>query len=280
MKRVDELGALNRFGKWAAPALAQIAAKPAGARILAYLEAYLAVLQGKGSGSGWDLESEAAVAARCIRRVHPVIVDAGANRGAWSSALHTRIAHLQPSYYLLEPSSGCQEALNALAIPYAHPIQVAVGAREEEATLLSDQSGSEAASLYLRRDTFLQSEQPPRAERVTIRTIDALMAELEIPNIDFLKIDVEGHELAVLQGAKRALESASIRALAFEFGSGQINSRTYFHDFWDLLHPLGYRLYRILPGGRTLAISSYYETLEYFRGVSNYLALQPDRLPD
>jgi hypothetical protein len=63
--------------------------------------------------------------------------------------------------------------------------------------------------------------------------------------------------------------------LTFEFGSGQINSRTFFHDFWDLLQPLGFALRRICPGGRTVPVDEYYEDLEYFRGVTNYLALAP-----
>jgi len=280
MKRVDELGALNRLGKRIAPFLSRIATHPAGTQMLAYLEAYLAVLQGKGSGSGWDLEGEAAVAARCIRRIHPVVFDTGANLGNWSSALNRRIAHLEPAFYLLEPSFACQTALQALAIPNKRIFKVAAGESEGEATLLSDAAGSEAASLHVRRDTYHQHTGKSLAETVPVRTVDGLMTELGIAQIDFLKIDVEGHELAVLHGAQRALESGAIRAIAFEFGSGQINSRTYFHDFWDLLHPLGYSLHRILPGGRLARVPAYYESLEYFRGVSNYVALLPGSLPE
>jgi len=58
----------------------------------------------------------------------------------------------------------------------------------------------------------------------------------------------------------------------FEFGAPNIYSRTFFSDFWDLLTADGFRLDRILPGGRLLRIDSYSEELEHFRGVSNYLA--------
>jgi hypothetical protein len=99
------------------------------------------------------------------------------------------------------------------------------------------------------------------------------MTEYAIDKVDFMKVDVEGHELAVLSGARQMLNSQRIVALSFEFGSGQINSRCFFHDFWDLLHPLGYRVQRICPGGMLLEIEEYYEDLEHFRGVSNYLAV-------
>ena len=75
MKRVDELGALNRAGKRLALLLAPLTARPGVARVLGLLEAFAAVLQGKGSGSGWDMRGEIAVAARLITRTRPVIFD-------------------------------------------------------------------------------------------------------------------------------------------------------------------------------------------------------------
>jgi hypothetical protein len=51
-----------------------------------------------------------------------------------------------------------------------------------------------------------------------------------------------------------------------------VNSRTFFRDFWELLIPLGFEIRRICPGGRTIGVKSYYEDLEMFRGVTNYIA--------
>jgi hypothetical protein len=86
-------------------------------------------------------------------------------------------------------------------------------------------------------------------------------------------MDLEGHELFVLRGAAQALKRGYIRALTFEFGSSNVNSRTYFHDFWDLLSAYGFEIKRIYPGGTVMKVSEYYEDLEYFRGVTNYLAV-------
>jgi hypothetical protein len=88
-----------------------------------------------------------------------------------------------------------------------------------------------------------------------------------------MKIDTEGHDLAVLEGSQLSLEAKRIRALTFEFGSVNINSRTYFRDFWEYLRPLGYKIKRLCPGGRLIPIREYYEDLEYFRSVTNYLAV-------
>lgn len=103
--------------------------------------------------------------------------------------------------------------------------------------------------------------------------IDDVVEEHGLDHIDLLKIDVEGHELSVLKGALNNLQRGRVRALTFEFGSGNINSRTFFHDFWDLLTPLGFRIFRVLPTGRLMPIREYYEDCEYFRGVTNYIAV-------
>jgi hypothetical protein len=89
-------------------------------------------------------------------------------------------------------------------------------------------------------------------------------------------MDIEGHELFALKGALAALGAKRIGALSFEFGAGNVNSRTFFRDFWQLLTPLGYELRRICPGGATTTLFEYYEDLEFFRGVTNYLAVLKD----
>ena len=86
-------------------------------------------------------------------------------------------------------------------------------------------------------------------------------------------MDLEGHELFALNGATTALKLGYIKALSFEFGAGNVNSRTFFRDFWELLTPLGFELRRICPGGVTVPVREYYEDLEFFRGVSNYVGI-------
>jgi hypothetical protein len=48
-----------------------------------------------------------------------------------------------------------------------------------------------------------------------------------------VKMDIEGHELTALKGFGAALDVA--RVLQFEFGGCNIDSRTYFQDFWYFL---------------------------------------------
>ena len=82
---------------------------------------------------------------------------------------------------------------------------------------------------------------------VSMDTMDNFTKKEGITYIDFLKIDTEGSELAVLQGASKLLENKSIGCIHFEFNEMNVISRTFFRDFRKLLHD--YDLYRLLPKG-------------------------------
>jgi hypothetical protein len=81
---------------------------------------------------------------------------------------------------------------------------------------------------------------------------------------------VEGHELSVLAGAKEVLNR--IELVQFEFGGGNIDSKTYFQDFWYFFKNLNFDIYRLTPRG-PIKVSEYSEFLEVFR-PTNYFAVR------
>ena len=109
------------------------------------------------------------------------------------------------------------------------------------------------------------------SETISLDTLDNYCRNNQIGHIDLLKLDVEGHELAVLRGAKKILEDAGIDLLQFEFGGCNIDSRTYFRDFYTLLSPK-FRICRVLTNG-LWPIEAYSESLETFT-TTNYLAVR------
>ena len=150
-------------------------------------------------------------------------------------------------------------------------VKAAVGEKSGKATLYSPQRGSAYAALVPGRDGYVQKMQFS-GEEVDVITIDEFLEAESIERVDFMKVDTEGNDLAVLRGARKSLEAKRVKALSFEFGSANVNSRSFFHDFWDLLHSVEYSIKRICPGGILAPLDEYYEDLEYFRGVSNCLA--------
>jgi FkbM family methyltransferase len=240
--------------------------------IVRYSELGSCMIQGKGTGTGWDIGSEVSVAARLVRTKTPTLLDVGANFGTWS----TQMTELFPAYsklLLVEPQPKCLEAIAKLNFRDSAVCPCAVSDQEGEMKFFTAdrKQGWEAASLFERRETYF-SEVGQSAMVVRVRKLDYIIAEQGLASIDFMKIDVEGADFLALKGAEANLKNHNIKAMSFEFGSGNINSRTFFRDFWDFLRPLGYSISRILPGGKLLKIEEYAEDLEYFRGVTNYVA--------
>ncbi len=104
---------------------------------------------------------------------------------------------------------------------------------------------------------------------VQLKTIDEFLKEEKISHIHLLKIDTEGHEINVLNGAKSIIDSNNVSYIQFEFGGCNIDSKTYFRDFWHLLNDK-YKIYRIVKNGLQ-PINNYEERHEIFI-TTNYLA--------
>jgi FkbM family methyltransferase len=225
-----------------------------------------ALLQGKGAGTGWDINAEVIAALKFIRP-GATVFDVGANKGEWSRAVQKRVGDLR--LFLFEPQATCAPYLR---IDGAVLTQAAVGEADGRAVLHSSGDAAGNASLHIRGETYFAGQTFSPSE-VAVVSIDSFMEDRAIQSVDFMKMDIEGHELFALRGAANALSKGTILALSFEFGGSNINSRTFFRDYWNLLTEYSYEIYRVLPRGRTLRILRYDEDLEYFRGVSNYIAV-------
>jgi FkbM family methyltransferase len=265
-----EQGIFNQIGKKLAIPLSQLVVNAATEDLARLLEAYWCILLGKGAGSGWALDAEINAAKSVIKNSSPIIFDVGANNGEWSLLLHNIFPKSQ--IFLFEPQPACQKLIAAKNIPNSQLIPKAVSSKTGILQLYTTAENSEIASLHQRQDSYFQHNIFTAVDVETI-TLDSVIENYGLACIDFMKMDIEGHELDALNGAIKSLEQRRIKALSFEFGSGNINSRTFFRDFWDLLRPLKYQLYRILPSSRLMPIKEYYEDCEYFRGVTNYIAV-------
>jgi len=107
---------------------------------------------------------------------------------------------------------------------------------------------------------------------VVVSTIDDYCSENAIKHIHLLKIDIEGHELDALAGARRMFDKKSIDIVTFEFGGCNIDTRTFFQDFWYFFSEINMKIFRITPSGYLHPIESYKEIHEQFRTI-NFIAI-------
>ena len=133
---------------------------------------------------------------------------------------------------------------------------------EGEMTLFYDNEGSGLASLYQRQLDYFGIDFSKK-ETVSITTLDNYCSKNKINRIDLLKLDVEGNELKILDGASKMLSKNKITNIQIEFGGCNLDSRTYFRDFWNLLHEKFHVFYILRDSLRE--IERYQETLEIFK---------------
>lgn len=82
-------------------------------------------------------------------------------------------------------------------------------------------------------------------------------------------MDIEGHELKALIGFGRSIHS--IKVIQFEFGGCNIDSRTFFQDFYYFFKNQNFDLFRITPLG-LFSVRDYRERDEYFT-TTNYIGV-------
>lgn len=271
---------MHEIGKFLAKRLSIFVKFTYTERIINSVEIFMAALQGRGAGSGWDVDGEinALVELAQVGRC-PTIIDVGANNGSWSILLSKRLSDRNVSFHLFECAPYCFDDLdkNVGKMSNFHIIKKAVSEYSGRSTLyipnVGYEAGSGLASLHSRRDTSIRHFEYSKME-VDAISIDDYAAQENLNNIDILKIDAEGHELFIIKGAMEMIKQRKINCIFFEFGSGNVNSRTYFRDFWDLISSMHYKLFRILPGGRFLQIIRYTDMCEYYRGATNYVCVR------
>jgi FkbM family methyltransferase len=167
-----------------------------------------------------------------------IIFDVGARNGV--TAMQFSDAFPNARVFAFEPVDEnfrkMQETL--IGKPEIIRRQLALGAKRSRGHIRIDPIHSSTGSLI---DAPTSSSQP-----IEIDTIDNVCEAEHIDQIDFIKIDVEGHELDVLAGAKKMLNSNGIGLIKLE--SAVDPDRQYHTPFvalCDFLFPFGFRLFGI-----------------------------------
>ena len=111
-------------------------------------------------------------------------------------------------------------------------------------------------------------------EKVKIGTLSNYCSENHISNIDFIKIDVEGHELEVIKGGRELFENQRVNMIQFEYGGTYLDSRTFLRDVFEFFSDLNYSFYKLFPFPKLLAhVSSYDVSYENFQ-YSNWIVIR------
>jgi FkbM family methyltransferase len=226
------------------------------------------------SGEVWVLSHVVSEACRGVAA--PVVFDVGANVGDYSLLVKrhipsARVYAFEPAHSTYRQLVGNVAGAGGDIKPYNFGFSDAEKTVELYSYTVEGQEVSLLSSINPRLPTQTVDVRAHASEQIRVQTVDRFCEAEGIARIDFLKLDVEGHELSVLRGARRTLAEGSVSMIQFEFGPADIYSRTFFYDFWSLLSG-GYDIYRIIPGG-IVPVRYYGEHLEIFL-TTNYLAVR------
>lgn len=217
---------------------------------------------------------------RVIPTRAPVLFDVGANRGEMSMALRTafpaaRIIAFEPNPVTYERLVGNVGALGVECV------RAGLGAAEGILRLHTYREDQASGHATVYRDMFrlyegygIDAAADLVEFEVDVQTLDSACRKLGVDALEFLKIDVEGHELKVLEGARAMLGSGRIALIQFEFTDCNVLSRTFMRDFYAALP--GFRFFRLAPSG-LVPMGPYAARLEVFQ-FQNVLAVREDRL--
>lgn len=218
------------------------------------------------NGEEWLLHKELPV----LRGKEGVVFDVGANIGNWSRYCLGVVPDLR--MHLFEPSAYTFKKLQSSEWPIAVKLNnFGLGERKEQLLINIVGDGSGMNSIHQRHGAkHVEIEAGMSTEAIQIQTIDAYCAENGITHIHFLKIDVEGYEMAVLKGSSYMLSKQKIDLIQFEYGGCNLDARVYLLDIWNLLQSYGYAIGKISPN-RVEMIGKYQQSLETFR-YANFIA--------
>lgn len=202
-----------------------------------------------------------------------IFIDVGGNKGLYSLEL---LKNFEVSeVHIFEP---CKLNVEIIEDLFVNRNQIFINNHglsniKSDAILYSNFEGSGLASLSKRNlDHFgipFNNE-----ESITLMRFDHYWNEMGPRNIDLFKIDVEGYELNVLNGIGDYIRL--IKIVQFEFGGCNIDTKTYFQDFWYFFKENNFDIYRITPLGPT-KVNKYSESLERFQ-TTNYFCINRDIL--
>jgi FkbM family methyltransferase len=207
-----------------------------------------------------------------------ICFDVGANVGLWSKALLRQAqAHgVNVRVHAFEPCSETFAVLNNNlngngAAQKFIAVKKGCSDRVGHATLNIVAPGCCGVNSIVAGKRF-----PVQAsEEVELTTVDAYCEQAGITSVRLLKVDAEGHDLAVIKGASSMLSRGAVDIIQFEYNQSWIDARNFLRDAFDLLESFGYRLGKVTRRGVEFYQRWSWELETFSEG--NYIACTPAR---
>jgi FkbM family methyltransferase len=201
------------------------------------------------------------------------VADVGANVGRWSESMLAAASEagreMDLRLHAFEPDSLAFARLTtALGGTKASLSRTALSDRQGTSPFHIVGPAAGTNSLYPVPGTSQMA-----TEQVATITLDSYAEQSGVARFALVKIDAEGHDLAVLRGARALLAEHRIAVAQFEYNHRWILARFFLRDAFEFLLALGYRVGKLTPRGVEF-YPGWDADLETFV-EGNYLACDP-----
>jgi len=201
-----------------------------------------------------------------------VLFDVGGNIGDYTEMLQHCVHNITEKFdiHLFEPTEKCFDELSSrFDDERIHLNQFACSDENGHTYIYYDQKGSTLASLHQRNQIGTGSKLKFTESIETVR-LDDYIKQHNIQHIDFMKIDVEGHEASVLEGMGKYLDPSFVDLIQFEYGGANLDSMKTLMYFYGLFESKGFVISKILPNSlHVRKYDTFSENFEY----GNYVAI-------
>ena len=187
-----------------------------------------------------------------------VVFDVGAHAGQYTK-LFARAAR-QGRVYAFEPASYARSILRTVVwlhgLSNVAVVPIALGAEARLDTLTIPLKGNGSVGFGLSHLGKASERWSAVAQEiVALTTIDCMVETLGLDRLDFIKADIEGWELRLLQGAERTLERFRPRLLLELNAVDLARAGHRLEDAFAFLAARGYRAFRFEPAAGLVPVA-------------------------
>jgi len=257
-----------------------------GLRRLAWRLGRAIYCRARGEPVGHDIttDGEAYVQQRVIAATASAqrlsVIDIGANQGDWALPF---LAALPPEQrtsdrieiHLVEPVPATREKLKvrlsgaaAEGLIKIHPVAVSDVCGRAPMHVVAETGG---------RSSLLSGDvEASKTIEVETTTLAELFKTLGLARAHLVKTDAEGHDLAILRGARELLAAGRIDVYQFEYNHTWVFAHAFLKDVFDLVEGLPYRVARVRPSSIEVFDAWHPELDRFFH--ANYLVVREPAL--